>query len=292
MLRGLVVIALLGGCSDHRPVAPPPPAKDPLDVVLGSPGVPPRRELRYAPAKGASSSLEIALDVDLGAGEMGGAMPTVVLDLDLAITDVAPDGRIAVRATITDASARDRAEAKVPAASVADQVAKLKGAAFVLALAPDGKVAEQTIEAGARPLPSAMQQQLAALASSFANLAMRLPHDPVGVGATWTSARTIQQAGMITTATTSVELTKLDGTKLSFTTTTRITGKDQTVTPQPGAPSIDVSNITGSGSASGVVDLATLATTGAVSLELHADMTNGAEKTPMVMTMKQTVTAR
>jgi len=41
-----------------------------------------------------------------------------------------------------------------------------------------------------------------------------------------------------------------------------------------------------------VVDLATLATTGAVSLELHADMTNGAEKTPMVMTMKQTVTAR
>jgi hypothetical protein len=287
-VKALQVVALLAvfACRQKEPPKPPPP--DPLAVTLISPGAEPKRVLRYALPKGASVPLELALDVSLVTDGLGGAMPTFVFDLDLAVEDVLADGKMLVRATITDASARDRPDSKVEAKAVASRVAAVKGVVITGTLTPDGKL--QGAKVDTQKLPDTVAASASSLTESFEHIAMPLPAVPIGVGAKWTTTRDLDNNGMRSTATNTVEVTSLDGDKVGFTVTTAITGPAQTVTQQ-NVP-IDVSGLTGSGGGSGSIDLAHFTMTYALTAKLHADMTAQGQKSSLDLEMTTTITSR
>src|SRR5689334_9886292 len=112
MTRLLYLAVALAACGKH---APAPPRPD-LDVI--APGAEPRRAVHYALAKGTTTTCELAIDVALDAGQMGGAMPTLVVTLAITADDVLPDGKIKLRTRIVDATSHDRPDSKLPATAI------------------------------------------------------------------------------------------------------------------------------------------------------------------------------
>jgi hypothetical protein len=190
---------------------------------------------------------------------------------------------------VADASVRDPGDSQA-AAAVAGPLEQIKGLAISTTLAPDGKITDAKLDAGGKQLTAAGQQQYDALAGNLEDLALRLPTEPVGAGAKWRSSRQVHRGGLATTATATVEVTKLEGTRLGYAVAIESTGPDQTVT-QAGA-SVDVKHIHGAGQGTGTIDLATLATTGELALELASEMATQGDATPMKLTVKMTTATR
>jgi hypothetical protein len=273
-------------CKPKEPPKPPPP--DPLAVQLVAPGAEPRRLLRYALPKGTAMPFELALDASITTGGLGGAMPTFVFDLDLYVEDVLPDGRMSLRTTIADATARDRPEEKVDAKALAGRVAAIKGLTIRSTLTPGGKLEDVKVDTA--KLPEAAAQQAASLTQSFEHIAMPLPTVPVGVGAKWTTIRELDQNGMKSSAINTVEITAIAGDKISFKLETQIHGPAQTVDMQ-NVP-IDVNALSGSGAGSGTLDLAHFLMLGELDAALHADMTAQGQRSTLDLEMKTSITPR
>lgn len=286
MLRRAVAAVLVIGCHASDP-APAPVAKP--EVQLVSPGAAPRRVLAYVLPKGTQTHLELAIDMTLDAGGRGGTLPTVVMQLDVAVDDVLADHRMKLRTTIADASVRDPSDSQV-AAAIATPLEQIKGLAVTTTLAPDGKVSDAKLDPGGKQLTPAAQQQYDALAGNLEDLALRLPTEPVGMGAKWRSSRQVHRGGLATTATATVEVTKLEGTHVGYAVAIDSSGPDQTIN-QAGA-SVDVKHIHGTGQGTGILDLATLATTGELALDLASEMAMQGDATPMKMTVKMTTTPK
>ncbi len=278
----LVVVA----CKHKEPPKPPPP--DPLAVHLLDPGAEPRRLLRYTLAKGTHVPFELARDASLTTGGLGGAMPTFAFQLELSVEDVLPDGRMVLRTTIADATARDRPEEKVEAKAVQSRVAAIKGVAITATLTPDGKLEGAKVDTA--KLPEATAAQASSLTQSFDHIAMPLPTVPVGVGAKWTTTRDLDQNGMKSTTVNTIELTALEGDKLTFKLATEIHGPPQTI-EQAGTP-IEVTTLSGSGGGSGTLDLAHFVMSGELEYKLHAEMTAQGQPSAMDLEMKTTISAR
>jgi hypothetical protein len=275
-----VVVAF--ACKRHEP--PPPPRPDPSDVVVQTTGLEPRTALRYALAKGSHTTVDLAIESELHAGDMGGPMPTIEVTLELAVEDVLADGRMKLRTTVTEASARDRPGAKATAVAVAVVLEQLKGIAIVATLSPEGKITDAHADLGDKKLPDAVAKQLSSLTRGFDQLAMPLPRDPVGATAKWTSTRQLDLDGMAVTSTATVELVSVTGAQIAFTSKTALVGPDQQITRDGLA--IDVTNLRGTGSAHGTIDLGKLATAGGFEQALHSDMAAAGENTPLDMTTK------
>jgi len=274
-MKYVLVAALLVACKQNKPPPPPPPT----DVVVVAPGAAPQHALRYAVPKGAKSTIEMSIDWKVTAGEITSALPTIVTTLDIACDDVAADGTMKLRAKVIDASAHERTDSQVAPASITSLLEPLKGTTLTLTLAPDGRVAPPTVEAGTTPLSPAVTEQLQALAASFQQLAMSLPTAPVGVGAKWRTSRKIQQSGLALTTVTTVDVTGLDATTASFTLGSEVHGADQTVT-QSGV-AVEVKDVTGTAQGKGTIDLAKGVTTGELHFDLRSQMTSSGQTTPM-----------
>lgn len=282
MHRWLVVLALAAwGCGKGEREAPEHDRAPDLQIV--SAGSEPRRVLRYALAKGTTQKLELAIDVRVEANEMGGAMPTMVLDLSLAVEDLVPYGA-KLRATVDEATARDRDETRVAVQALARPLELMKGLAFTATLTPSGRVVGSTIELGDKEMAGRDKAQLASLASSFENLLIPLPETAVGVGAVWRTSRPIEQNGMKLTAVSSVKVTALEGDKLSYELETSIHGADQTVTQE--GLRIDIEDITGVGRGKGTLDLSSLVVDSELTSELRNTMQASGESAPTRMKME------
>jgi hypothetical protein len=277
-----MVLALVA-CRHPKP-APP---SDPLAVELTIPGAEPRRLVHYAIAKGTKVPLELAIDANMMMGNLGGPIPTQVFDVEVAIDEVLADGRMQVRTTIVDAHAREVAESKVDVAALVARLTAVKGVAFTGTLSPDGKLVGAHVDSPGKTLPPEIAQQADTLMQSFEHVAMPLPHEPIGVGAKWKTTRELEQNGIKTTTINVVDVTALDGEKLSFRLQTELHGVDQTVVM--GATPIDVTNLGGSGAGSGTIDLAHFAMTGELVATMHATMTTQGEASGLVFEMKTTI---
>lgn len=281
MYRWVLLIAVLAwGCrnGDHEGAT----KQRAPDLQIVSAGNEPRRVLRYQLAKGTTQALELAVDVSVTADDMGGAMPTMVLALSVAVEDVLPYGA-KLRATVVDAAARDRDDTRVDPDVLSGPLALMKGLAITATLTPSGRVLNSKIELGDKQLTGAAKAQFAALASSFDQLLMPLPDRAVGVGAVWRTSRAIEQNGMKLTAVNSVELTAIDGDKLSFAIDTQIHGDDQTVKQDD--LSVEIKDIVGTGEGKGTIDLETLAITNELTSQLRSAMQATGETAPTKMTM-------
>jgi len=267
---------------DHVPDVAPP------DLQLVSAGNEPRQLLRYHAAKGASEKLELAIELDVSAGSVQSPMPTLVFALSLGVEDVLPDGRMKLRTTITDATARARDESNVVPGALGNALKGLDGIVIASTLSPAGRMTQTTVDT--RTTPEAIKTQLAALTSSFGQVTMTLPDEPVGVGAIWRSARPIEQSGMKLKAVNTITVTALDGAHLGFTVDTQVHGGDQSVKQDD--VTVEIKDIVGTGTGKGTIDLATLATTSELSAELRSEMTATGESAATPMRMKMTTSVR
>ncbi len=290
MYRPVLLIAVLAwGCkSGEHDRASTQRAPD-LQIV--SAGNEPRRVLRYQLAKGTTQKLELAVDIDVTANDMGGAMPTMVMTLAVTVEDVLPFGA-RLRATVVDATARDRDDTRVDPDVLSGPLALMKGLAITATLTPSGRVVNSKLELGDKKMTGAAKAQFAALGSSFDQLLMPLPERAVGVGAVWRTSRPIEQSGMKLTAVNAIELTAIDGDTLSFSIDTQIHGDDQTV--KQDELSVDIKDIVGTGKGTGTIDLKTLAITNELTSQLRSAMqaTGEPDATKMTMAIATRVTPR
>jgi hypothetical protein len=240
--------------------------------------------LRYALSKGTKSTLDLTIDSELKADTMGGSAPTLAIELEMTVDDVLPTGAMKLRTTVVDASARERAGAEAGGQAASNVLDQMKGLAVIATLSPMGKLSDAHVDAGGKKLPEALAGQLDALTRSFDQLAMPLPREPVGPTARWTSTRQLDLDGLAVRSTSTVELVSITGNQLAFAMKTVMQGPDQQVTREGLA--IDVTNLHGSGSGQGTVDLGQLATTAKFESSLHSDMLAAGEKTPIDMTSK------
>jgi hypothetical protein len=272
----LIAIGMLG-CSKGDMKAP-----GATDLQVVSTGSEPRRALHYQATKGAAQQLDVAVDVEVMAGDMGGPMPTIVMTLSLAVDDVLPIGA-KLRSTVVDVTARDRDESRVPAKALSGPLEQLEGVVLTTTLTPNGRLVGTKLDTGGKPMADSAKKPLAALTTSFDQLMMPLPDDPVGVGAVWRNSRPLEQNGMKMIAVNTVTLTSITGDKLAFDIDTALHGDDQTI--QEGGLTVDIKNIVGTGRGKGTLDLRTLAMTSELTTELRSAMQAPGEAEPMQMKM-------
>lgn len=288
--------ALLVACkSNEKPAGP-----QPTDVVVVKPGAAPLRAIRYAVPKGAHTTVELATDWKVTAGEVGNVMPTIVTSFAIECDDVAADGSMKLRAKVIDATAHERADSGVAPAAIATVLEPLKGSTISISLAPDGRVSPPTFEAGPGSAAGsegsgsgsdssgsgssaagsgALTEQLQALGASFQQLSMPLPTAPIGVGAEWRTSRKIEQNGLKLTSVTTLDVTSLDATTVGFTLSSELHGADQTLT-QAGME-VEIKDVGGTATGKGTIDLAKGVTTGEIHLDLKSNMSAAGSSTPM-----------
>jgi hypothetical protein len=287
--RLLIAIALFAcsfGCNRGEPAKISPP-----DLQLVSAGNEPRRVLGYHAPKGTKQQLEIAVDVDVSAGEMGGPMPTIVMTLALEVQQIVPTG-LKLRSMVVDATARDRDDTRVSTEALSGPLETLKGIVLTSTMTSNGRLFGTKLELDSKQVPESAKSQLAALTASFDQLMMPLPDEPVGVGAVWRSSKPLEQNGLKMIAVNSIALTAIDGNKLSFEIDTQVHGDDQTIN-QDGL-TVDIKDVTGTGTGKGSIDLDTLALTSELATEFRSAMQAGGEgsATPMKMSIVTRVTPK
>jgi len=286
VVKRLLLLAILAiGCKQHDE-APPPTT----DLILVSPGLPPLKALRYASAKGTKTTLELAIESRIEAGEIKSTSPGLVFTLELAIDDVAADGSMKTTSTIQELTTRATRD-QPGGGHVLDEAETIKGLAITATLSPDGVLTDVKPALADRKLSETAKAQIAQLAQALPQLAMPLPTAPVGVGAKWRSSRALAPASPLAlTAVTTIDVTAISGPVVTFVMTSTVHGADQTVT-QDGVP-VDVKAITGTATGTGTIDLSKIALAGKLGAELHMTMTAGGETTPMMMAIDLTTSTR
>jgi hypothetical protein len=274
----IVVAVIAAACSKSAP--PPGPPGEGIELV--DPGALPHRELRYHLAKGATTLLELAMDLDIAMGPRGGAMPTVVLQMEIRADEVRPDGSARIRTRIANARAKDRPNTALPTDIMSAQAAMLAGLELTATLAPRGTLSESKVASASKDLPPALASQLAQLNQSLEQVAMPLPAEPVGVGAKWRNRKTVVQNGVKMETVTTIEVVSIDGDKIAFKSASSVSGDDQKVDVE--GNQVAISKVGGSGNNHGVIDLGKMVMTGEFGADFHFDM--AAKDQTIAMTMR------
>lgn len=300
-----VVLALAISCkSQHDAPTPEPtsptntpapaavsaPKLDTDAIQLVAPGAEPRHVVRYQLVKGTTATIEMALDTTLVSGGQGGAMPTMIFELDMRVEDVASNGSYRFRSTITGVHARDRDGAKVQASQVDGKLDAMSGVAIVGTLATDGQISDARVELGGKTVPDTLAAQLASLAQSMHHIATPLPSEPIGVGAVWKTTRDIDENGLKASSISTVTVRAIDDHTLTLDTASELHGADQQITQQN--TTIAVSQIGGSGSGHAVVDVSKLAMNAELESSFHANMKAMGQDAPVTMQLKISISSK
>ncbi len=284
-MRFLLVIALVASCRKAPTEKAEALALVEPNVEMISRGDEPRVPLRYQLAKGTSTKVEITLDVAM----MGRESPSVTMTMEIVGEDVLPDGTMKVRSTIRSAEIHDRPGGPAVAALMKSQADMMVGVAVTGSLSPEGKLLDAQLDLGTSGLPAEAKAQLGSLTQSFTKLAMVVPNQPVGVGAKWRTRDTIEQSGITQTSSTTVQIEKIDGNRVTFSRTSLISGADQTISQ--GSGSVTIKNIGGQGSAHGTLELDHLVMAATIADEYHSEVgTNGSNGSTEKMTASMNLT--
>ena len=290
VIRIAVVVLAFVACGSKADKAPPPAsapaAAAPSAVELVTPGAAPRQLVHYALAKGVRTTIELAVDVELLASAMGGPVPTLVMTMEIGADDVLPDGRMVVRSTVAKVSARDRAGSKISADTMTQQASMLVGIGVVGKLSPNGALSDAHLDYGTQQVPDEMKAQLGSLTKGFERVALALPDVPIGVGAVWRTRKDVEESGAHMTATTTIEVTAIEGSKITYTRTAEVTGPDQTI--QQLGVDVTMKHIAGKGGGHGTLDLTRMVLDGEMSDELHDELSGGGQTMVATMTMHST----
>ena len=179
-------------------------------------------------------------------------MPTLVVELSTTVDDVLADGTAKLRITVGRTGVRDRPGGELASDLVRGEAAAMQGVVITETLAPDGKVSDAQVQIAAA-LPDKPHTQLDSLSQSLERLAMRLPSEPVGIGATWREREALPEGGIRAVAETTYTLTSLTGDTVAYTSAGLTSGAPQTL-EQDGLK-VEVTSVRGHAEARGTVDL-------------------------------------
>ena len=268
ILTQILLLAVpLAAC---RKSAEAPPALPPLQgVEMVRYGAMPHQTLRYQLTKGVKTAVEMEIDTDVSAPTFQRTMPTTVTVMELGADDVLPDGNAKVRTTILRASARERPGAQTSVEAANAQGMLLSGVEITGTLTPRGKILEPRL-AGSANLPPGTAEGLSELVARSEEVAMPLPEPGVGVGAIWRVRRDATQLGIKMETLTEIEVTALEGQRVTYALRTEVKGADQHAMIE--GVDVAVTNVRGNGSGKGVIDLGRMAIYGEQSLELGFDL--------------------
>ena len=283
-----ICAAMISVACGNKSSEPPPPAKSEDGFELVTAGAEPRALLRYRPVVGAASAMAMSMDFDLDTGGVETKMPTLTLDLELAVVAVAPDGSATVRTTIKRASARDRVMgAAVSAATMNQTLALVDNIKITSTLSTRGHQTGSKLENPQQGIAPELMQQITTMTQGLEQLAMPMPEPAVGIGAKWKSTKGLAQNGVDMTSTTTIEITAIEGDKVSFASTTTLTGPDQTLKEGPRA--VTIKKVGGNGGGRGTVDLARLALSGDLRAEFNSEATSNGKTAPLRFVMAMQV---
>jgi hypothetical protein len=210
--------------------------------------------------------------------------------LALVVDDVLPDGKMKLTSTVIDLTTPAPPD-QPGAPRTLSESAALKGLAIHSTLSPDGTLADVQAVPTDKPMSETAKAEIDQLLQSLPKVAMPLPPTPVGIGAKWRSSRPLGPASPLAlTSVTTIDLSGLSGSTLTYELGSTVHGADQTV-KQDGVD-VDVKGITGTATGHGTVDLERLAITGTLSSELKMEMTTGSDRTAMVMTLDVRTSSR
>ena len=253
MRRSFLTLLVLLGCQDKKtaPPLPPPPPHD--GVTLIQPGAPPYQVLRYRLTKGAKAASELVCDFSVKTDDQTGPMPTLVVDLETTVEDVLADGSARLRVTVVGTAVRDRADSQAASELVRAEAAAMQGVVITETLAPDGMISDSRVATTAAAEPDKPRSQLDSLLRSLEHVAMRLPAEPVGAGATWRERKTLPEGGIRAVSEITYTLVSLTGSTVGYTSVGLSTGGPQTI--EQDGMKVEVSNTRGHSEAKGTLDL-------------------------------------
>lgn len=220
--------------------------------MLIQPGRAPRQALRYHLTHGIKTASELVYDLGIKNDGQGEPMPALVIELETSVDDVLADGTARLRITIGRTSVRDRPGSEAASDLVRREAATMQGVVITEMLAPDGKVSDAHVQLAAGH-PDRPHAQLDSLCQSLEGMAMRLPHEPVGPGATWRERRVLPEGGIQAAVETTYTLASISGDTVGYTSAGASTGRPQTI-EQDGLTA-EVTEARGHSEAKGQVDL-------------------------------------
>lgn len=194
-MRAAVLIASLLMFAWPAAAQTPSPAPivqaTPPIVKLLSPGAEPRRPMRFKLSKGAKETIDltmvmsVSMDIpDLGPQSID--TPPLTMSMDLAVTDITPDGDLVLSLVITDAAMQG---GQIPA-GIMDP---LKGLSAVMTMSDRGVVKAVQFDES-KMLDPATKKMMQA--SGFERMSAPMPGEPVGVGARWEVMQKVESGGM------------------------------------------------------------------------------------------------
>lgn len=168
----------------------------PKGVTVLNAGAAPRQRLRYTLVQGSTESLtmrqKISMNMTMGAMALPSqAFPTTVMKTRFTVADVAADGTAAVEGEFVEVDLDPEGADPMLVNAMKPQLASLNGTTMSYNISPTGQVSKPEL-VGADP---AVMQSLQSIGSAE-QLSVPFPTEPVGVGARWTAARSVEQSGM------------------------------------------------------------------------------------------------
>jgi hypothetical protein len=246
----ILTLVTLIACQDKKPAPPPPPP--PHDgVTLVSPGAAPFQTVRYHLARGSKTMSELVWDLTATNDGQPGPMPTLIIELETVVADVLPDGDAKLRITITRTRVRDQAGSSAGSELVREEAAAMQGVIITENLAPDGKLSDSHVDAAT--VPDNVRTRLDGLSRTLEQVAMQLPAEPVGLGATWRERKSLPAGGIRAVSETTYTVTSLTRDKIAYTGVGLATGTPQTI-EQDGLK-VEVTNTHGHSETTGALDL-------------------------------------
>lgn len=212
---------------------------------------------------------ELAYDLDVKNDGQGSTMPTLVVELETTVDDGLADGTAKLRIAVVRTSVRDRPGSESARDLMRAEAAAMRGVVITEMLAPDGKVWDARIQTTA-VLPDKVRAALDRVTQSLERMAMRLPSEPVGVGATWRERKTLPQGGIRAISETTYTLVSITGDTVAYATTGLSTGAPQTL--EQDGTKVEVTNTHGHSEAKGTIDLSRYAFDGAATSTFTSTM--------------------
>lgn len=213
----------------------------PTQLALLSPGAEPKQELRFKPKVNIKQTLTMTMNMDMAMSFAGQAMPKVkiptsVMKMEVAVTQVDPNGDIHSQFAYTDADVV--ADPSLPpemvnairtsikkmvglkGTSISDNRGQLKSSNFVL---PEGS----------DPITKQMLEQVS---NSLGQFASPVPQEAVGMGAKWRVSSGLKLGGINLNQSAIYELVSLKDNVATFNITMEQQANAQKLT-LPGLPS-------------------------------------------------------
>ncbi len=244
-----------------------PSAADAPTITLKSPGDEPRQQLRFSTTKGfhqnALMTMDMTMALDMGMQKLPKTvLPTTRMVMDSTVTDVSAEGDIHYEFKLRDIEVVPRDGApEMMVSSMKTALAGMDGLKGSSTVSNRGVVKAATFEMP-ESLPQQMRQTMDSLQESVGQVAVPLPEEAVGVGATWEATSHITRGnGINMTQKTSYELVSVEGSKIKLKISLDQTAEPQTI-KAPGMPTgadAKLLNLQSSGSGETLLDLSKLA---------------------------------